>query len=265
MTDLAIPTIPEIPAVPAPPPPPRFGAGMAIATLLLFVFAQMAVGIIVAIGAVVVTIARHGVNDTRAFKAMFTDIGPVLILASAVVAAVVVYFAARAWAWHLIDDRSAGGIGMVAASTRQILVAIMTGVALAGVYLFVAQVFLTPRAGTPLGPLLQIAASGLAGRIVFGFVGLFVAPPVEEFLFRGLLLKGFTESWGATAAGIVVTVVFIGMHIPETMHYWPALIAVSALAAATLAIRLITGSVFTSMALHAAYNGAMVLVCFVVI
>jgi membrane protease YdiL (CAAX protease family) len=70
-------------------------------------------------------------------------------------------------------------------------------------------------------------------------------------------------SWGATAAGIVVSLVFIMLHIPETMHYWPALVAVSALAVATLAMRLITGSVFTSMALHAAYNGAMVLVCFV--
>ena len=92
-----------------------------------------------------------------------------------------------------------------------------------------------------------------------------MAPPVEEFLFRGLLLKGFTVSWGATAAGVVVSIVFVMLHIPETMHYWPALVAVSALAVATLAIRLVTGSVFTSMALHAAYNGVMVLICFVAI
>jgi membrane protease YdiL (CAAX protease family) len=262
MTDLAIPAIP---APPPAPPRPRFGAGMAIGTLLLFIFAQTSVGIVVAVGGVIVTIARHGVNDQRALTAMFTDIGPVLILASAVVAAVVVYFAARAWAWDLIEDRTAGGIGLVATSRRQILVAALTGVALAGVYLVVAQYFLPPHKGTPLGPLMKIAASGMAGRIVFGFVGLFVAPPVEEFLFRGLLLKGFTVSWGATTAGIVVSIVFIMLHIPETMHYWPALVAVSALAAATLAVRLITGSLFTSMALHAAYNGAMVLVAFVVI
>ena len=262
MTDLAIPAIP---AIPAPPPPPRFGAAMAIAILVLFLFAQMSVGIVVAVGGVIVTIARHGVNDTRAFNTMFTDIGPALILASAVVAALVTYFAARGWAWHLVKDRSAAGIGMVATSTRQILVGVVTGVALGGIYLAVAQLLLTPRAGTPLGPLMQIAASGLAGRIVFGFVALFVAPPVEEFLFRGLLLKGFTVSWGATAAGVVVSIVFVMLHIPETMHYWPALVAVSALAVATLAIRLVTGSVFTSMALHAAYNGVMVLICFVAI
>jgi len=262
MTDLAIPAIP---AIPAPPPPPRFGAGMAIGTLLLFLFAQTAVGIVVAVGGVIVTIARHGVNDTRAFNAMLTDLGPALILASALVAAAVTYIAARAWAWHLVKDRSTGGIGVVSTSTLQILVAIVTGVALAGIYLAVAQLILTPRTGTPLGPLMQIAASGLVGRIVFGFVALFVAPPVEEFLFRGLLLKGFTVSWGANAAGIVVSIVFVMLHVPETMHYWPALAAVSALATATLAIRLITGSVFTSMALHAAYNGAMVLVCFVAI
>ena len=89
MTDLAIPAIPAIsaiPAIPAPPPPPRFGAGMATAMLLLFVFAQMAVGIIVAIGGVIVTIARHGVSDNRALTAMFTELGPALILGSAVVA-----------------------------------------------------------------------------------------------------------------------------------------------------------------------------------
>ena len=86
--------------------------------------------------------------------------------------------------------------------------------------------------------------SGMAGRIAVGIAALFVAPPVEEFLFRGLLFKGFSESWGLTAGGIVVSALFVLLHIPETWHYWPANFAVAALAAATLITRRLTGSLF---------------------
>jgi membrane protease YdiL (CAAX protease family) len=262
MSELALPA----PApVPAAPPPPRFGAGMSIATLALVIFAQVAFGVIVAIGAVIVSIAGHGVNDPRAMTAALNDLGPMVLLGSAVVAAAATLFAARAWAWHLVKDRTAGGIGMVAATTRQILVAVLTGVALGGAYLAVARYLLPPHIGTPLGPVMQIAAGGMAGRISFAIAALLVAPPIEELLFRGLLLKGFAASWGLAASGVVVSIVFVLLHIPEAIHYWPALIAIGGLAAATLTTRLVTGSVFAAMALHAAYNAVMVMLSFVVI
>jgi membrane protease YdiL (CAAX protease family) len=249
-------------ALAVPPVRPRFGTGMAIATLLLFLCAQMSVGTIIAVGGMILTFARHGVNDAAAMSAMMTDIGPALLIASAAISAAVAMFVARAWAWPLVTDRSAGGIGIIATPARHILPAMLAGVALGSLYIAVAQYLLPPRIGTPLGPLMKIAASGMSGWWSFAIIALFVAPPVEEFLFRGLLLKGFAESWGMTTAAIIVSVVFILLHVPETMHYWPALIAVSALAIGVLATRLVTGSVVAAMALHAAYNAVMVVIAF---
>ena len=39
---------------------------------------------------------------------------------------------------------------------------------------------------------------------------------------RGLLWKGFSASWGPWPAGILVTLLFTGLHFSEVKDYWPA-------------------------------------------
>ena len=243
--------------------PTRFAAGMAATTLALFIVAQTSAGLHVALVSMFYTMAVHGVNDTRALSGSMKSIGPALILASAVIGAAVALFVARAWAWALVKDRGAGGIGMVAPSRRQLLLAILAGVTFGAIYLAVAEYVLPMPRGARVGPMAQIAASGPLGRAVFGFVAVLLAPPVEEFLFRGLLLKGFAESWGLNAAALFVSGVFVLLHLTEVLFYWPALIAIMTLTVATLAARLMTGSVVAAMALHAAYNTTIVMIVFV--
>ncbi len=86
---------------------------------------------------------------------------------------------------------------------------------------------------------------------------------MEEFLFRGVLFTGFSRSWGVPAASLIVTLMFALVHIPETMHYWPALAAIALTGASALALRLRTGSLGPAVALHAAYNLIIVLGLFV--
>jgi len=73
---------------------------------------------------------------------------------------------------------------------------------------------------------------------------------------RGLLFKGFAESWGFVSAGVIVTALFVVTHFFEIAHYWPAALAILTLAIATLVVRLKTSSVASAILLHAGYNMA---------
>ncbi len=95
---------------------------------------------------------------------------------------------------------------------------------------------------------------------VMMFVGLF--PVVEEVCFRGFLYTGLSQSWGPLLGGIVTTVLFIVVHMPKVLEYWPALAAVTLIGSLTVVIRIRTGCLAPSIALHSAYNGTLVAVAF---
>jgi len=97
-----------------------------------------------------------------------------------------------------------------------------------------------------------------------GWVLMFVVlfPLVEETLFRGFLFAGLSQSWGSAIGGIVTTVIFITVHMPKVLEYWPALFAVTLIGSITVLLRIRTGSLAPGIALHSAYNGVLVAVGF---
>jgi len=155
------------------------------------------------------------------------------------------------------------GVGWSRGTWTQLAVGVAGGVLLGAGYLFIGVNFVPPRADTPIGPVTQLANSPGSARLYWAFLVLALAPPMEEFLFRGVLFTGFSRSWGMPAASLIVTLMFALVHVPETMHYWPALAAIALTGASALAIRLHTGSLGPAVALHAAYNLIIVLGLFV--
>ncbi len=103
-------------------------------------------------------------------------------------------------------------------------------------------------------------AAGAGGwqRLGWAVLALFVAPPVEEFLFRGVLWSGLVRSMGSGKAGVVVTLLFVASHVTEARGYWPAWIAISVLAVAALAVRVRSGSLLPPVVLHTSYNAVLV-------
>jgi membrane protease YdiL (CAAX protease family) len=89
-----------------------------------------------------------------------------------------------------------------------------------------------------------------------------VAPPTEELLFRGVLYAGFARSWGARAAAVVTTALFVALHAPEIRGYWPGWMVIASLGALALRARLRTGSLAPAIALHVGYNLALVVVIY---
>jgi membrane protease YdiL (CAAX protease family) len=83
---------------------------------------------------------------------------------------------------------------------------------------------------------------------------LVVAPPIEEFMFRGVLFAGLSRSWSVASAGTLVTLVFLASHLTEVWGYPPAVVSVAAVGTAALFARIHTKSLAPAVALHAAYN-----------
>ena len=99
-----------------------------------------------------------------------------------------------------------------------------------------------------------------------GWVLMFVVlfPIVEETLFRGVLFTGLSQSWGPTVGGIVTTVLFVAVHMPKVLEYWPALLAVALIGTLTVLIRIRTGSLAPGIIMHSTYNGVLVAAAFLI-
>jgi membrane protease YdiL (CAAX protease family) len=154
-------------------------------------------------------------------------------------------------------------IGWSAARRTDLLLAALAGVVLAVFYLFVLVLRLPPAPGQQWGPVVRAVRFGGWPRHVWVGLAVLVAPPVEEFVFRGVLLAGFSRSWTAASAGTLVTLLFVTCHLTEIWGYAPAMLSVLALGMATLFARVRTHSLAPAIALHAAYNLALAVFVYV--
>jgi membrane protease YdiL (CAAX protease family) len=143
--------------------------------------------------------------------------------------------------------------GWSRSTLRAALVAALVGVVIAAVYIAAVQIF----------PPSKNARPGLLGRSILGggwklyvwvFLALVVAPPVEEFLFRGVMWTGLARSWGPWIAAVVVTVAFVTVHLTEAWGYAPAIVAIATMAVAALAMRVHYRSLVPPILLHTGYN-----------
>ncbi|HYK05644.1 MAG TPA: CPBP family glutamic-type intramembrane protease [Thermoanaerobaculia bacterium] len=263
--------IPELPPVtepepePEPPQPkrPSFRAGKAFATFALTIAGQFFTGIAVIVIAMLVAAATGApFADSKFIEGLMKRWEVPLIVATVLVTALMTWVATRIWAWDLFRDRTEAGLGLRRTSSRWTLVGAGTGVAVAFCYFAIATWFVPFDPKTPLGPMAQFVASGVLARIVFTVIALTYAPLVEEFLFRGLLFKGFSASWGVVGGGAMVTILFVLLHLFETINYWPATLAIVTLAIAALIVRIRSGSLVPPVALHFAYNAVVVVGAF---
>jgi membrane protease YdiL (CAAX protease family) len=253
-------------AVDAPPPPAvrELRAGRAIAIFAAYLGVQLLVGMAIGMGAVVWIIAVHGMRALAGADGQETAasiIQAVAIPASVVglvVAGGVVFLLAR---WALAGPVGAPAwqaIGWSRAARRQVLLAAVAGAIIAMVYLAVA-VLAPPPPSTKLGPITSAAVSGGWTRHGWAFLALVLAPPLEEFLFRGILFTGIARSWNATGAAVLVTGLFVLLHATEIAAYLPAAMMVTVLGTVTLLARVATGSLVPAIALHGTYNLCIVL------
>jgi len=148
-------------------------------------------------------------------------------------------------------------IGWARPRARTLWLAAGVGVGFSLLYLGALAVF-PPLEDQKVGPMARLLASGGWALHVWAIGAVMVAPIVEEFVFRGVLLKGLSASWGVWVAGPLVTLIFVSLHLPEVVHYPPALIVLTACSIALLVARLATKSLVSSIAMHVSYNVGLV-------
>ena len=126
---------------------------------------------------------------------------------------------------------------------------------------FVWQLLLTAIGHPPdlqLSLRLFLGITGLVPKIAFLIFAIFIAPPVEEVLFRGILLPLLARTIGPRLALILTSIAFAGIHADIGSLPSLALFAV----ALSLAFAR-TRSLFVPIAMHMLFNGVNLLLLFV--
>jgi len=125
-------------------------------------------------------------------------------------------------------------------------------VALAGVYLvsFLYDLVVHPKQQDIIGEFPRTTA----GIVLFVILAVVLAPFFEEIFFRGFLFRGFSSSWGWVAGACASAAVFAIAHLQLDVF-----VPLFALGLALAWVYKRTGSLWTSIAFHALFNGLSVL------
>ncbi|MEP7069012.1 MAG: CPBP family intramembrane glutamic endopeptidase [Usitatibacter sp.] len=231
---------------------PRFGAKQAWLVFLAYLGAQTAAA---ALAGAVLAGWYVAVYGRDVFAARLVEIAR----ASFALGGIFGMALGGAAAWWLalrMYRREAPGASLAAfggtpTTWRLALLAAAGGMLLGAFYLYVVTViFPIPRGAGTQG---VMAARGWT-QVAWVVLAVGIAPPVEEFVFRGVLWTGFSRSLSPLRAGIVVTLLFVAMHLTQVAGYTPALFAIGAMGIAALVVRIVSGSVVPAILLHLGYN-----------
>ena len=255
----------SIPEVSAPPVVVSgLNARRAVALLLVYVLGQIAIALVVGvILGIYFYFTGARIEPAQLAKrlqnpAVLLTVGTLGILGAALLVA---YLTRRFFRGTPKSD-AFRVLGLSRASPPYYAIAAVLGISMAFLYVMVAMRFAPPGHGQSVGPLARAAANGGFPRVLLAILGVLIAPPIEEFLFRGALYAGFEKTWGRSRSILLVTVTFVPLHLSETRSYWPALVAIAIMAMALAAVRIRSGSIGPGIMLHAYYNLGLVLMVF---
>lgn len=230
---------------------PELGARRALLILVAYLAAQLVTGLVVGLPiGMYLGMRGRGLAPETAAALRNASILASALLGQLVAVLVVLRMATRGLGWPGALAR----IGWTWPRPRHLVVGAVLGLALSAVYLLVLLRRFPPAPDQPWGPFVTAAMAPGWPRTVWALTAVFVAPPVEELVFRGVLWAGFSRGLGPLAAGALVTALFAAFHMLEAFAYWPALVMIAAVGAAAVVVRAVAGSLPPAMALHGAYN-----------
>lgn len=223
-----------------------------------FIFASYLIAQLVVGGLAGLALGLTGAIDDAQDPALLVSLGAAGILASALVV------------WKLtlqtFDDRSTvealKAVGVTPVSPGRIAAGVALGVGISLLSAVVLSLVVTPPTDEVMGPLAEAAATPGWHRWVWTSLVFLLAPAVEEFVFRGVMLTGMAAAWGQRAAGVVVTLTFTLLHLREVYSFLPALLPIFLIGWVTYRLRFKTGSILPGLAVHMSYNGLLVVLVF---
>src|SRR5262245_39255980 len=164
---------------------PHLRARIGLLIFLAYIGVQLLVGVVASVVAVATGADVHHLDEQlRPWLALMTVVG-------GLVSGVVLVLLARRYAWHLLFVVGRSGLGVVSVAASLSLAAAAGAVALAVALVLVGPYMAGLPNSTDLGPFVDLAVAGGWDRITWAFLAIVLVPPIEEFLFRGLLFAAF--------------------------------------------------------------------------
>lgn len=155
----------------------------------------------------------------------------------------------------LLGRGDAAGIAWRAPRSQGYLAAVAVA-ALAAIFAWIAVAAVPPDPDKLTGPTIKLLDTPGLPRDVITALALIGAPLMEEFVFRGAFFAALAARWGALAAGIVTTLVFVALHAADKIHWWPGFVVVGFLGALLVLLRLRYQSIWPGMLAHFLYNAS---------
>ena len=254
----------NLPDISLPPTSPQLRVGISDDLLVpwgwlevaLFVILAVIASVVVTWGVAEVAVRFFGVKPDNVFGAtMSTAKSVVVLLSQAMIDGFAILYLylmvlgrTRAPFWQSIGWRDMyTASGKLRPSSLQFL----AGGAVLAVVVSFAGGFLNSKETLPIEQLLQARVSIL----LFGVLGVLVAPLVEETIFRGFLYPVIARQFGITA-GIALTGTLFGlMHAAQLWGGWGQIALLILVGVVLTWVRARTGTVAASYFVHLGYNG----------
>ena len=239
------------------PSKPELRAATAFLVFIIYLAGQTISSIVVTLFATIKYIAGGGdPNQKDALQGMISDIMPEIVFASALVGAIA-FVAGSYIVRKSLKDNSHFGAAWAAGKPKVFLISILLGGCATLIYFILSIISMQVFSFTPDqkgGLLAQMALQSGAGQFVWIIFTLFIAPLVEELLFRGILLGGLNRSFGVWWGIALSNLLFISLHYSEAIYFWPAFIGIALLSATATRQRLTQKAIGPAVAVHFGYN-----------
>jgi membrane protease YdiL (CAAX protease family) len=190
-------------------------------------------------------------GDHGDFLRELTGLVPVALPGSLILGGIALLLVLRRWRKRLGAGALARLLGLSWGRPGQIVKGVLAGAVLASFILPLIAL----GADRPAPPDLMTQLAGSSNRALGAWMisAVLLAPPIEELMFRGALLGGLADTWNLRAAALISGTTFWLMHGPEFMH-WPAAAAIGLLTIVATWLRVRSGSLAPSIAVHFGYN-----------
>lgn len=232
----------------------RLGAKGALFIFLGYEVPQLLTGAIFAFVALV-----RGVNSQDSYLQLQHDVGltperqALAFMICMVVGAIVVIILVRRYARGSICGSSADGIAWSFGTVTGLTLGFVVGGFLCIYDVLVASQLIPPAPEVHNTDFRMMSTPGMF-RTFYTVAAVALAPPVEEFLFRGVLFSGLSRSWGRLTGGVLTTVLFVLIHLDRIIEVPDSAIGTTVLGVCALALRIRAAAVGPAVALHFAWN-----------
>jgi membrane protease YdiL (CAAX protease family) len=145
---------------------------------------------------------------------------------------------------------------------KAFLLPFFSGLVFAGISAYIAL----SRDITPVTPLSEIIDATKSSLAIFVFIilAIFIAPLVEEIIFRGYFYQVIKQLKGKFAAVMIISLSFAVLHVGQYWGDWIAIIMVTILGFTLTVLRATSGTTLTSTIAHYVYNGGVTVIPIIV-